>query len=89
MLNWTSRGLVPTIHLARCREGADDLRFATTLYNRAQKQKDIPAAKEALRWLEQVSAQIAVGQSTGPKDFMTDETFRQTCIDHLRKLGDR
>lgn len=84
MINWTSHGILPTISLARCREGADDFRFATTLYNRAQKQ-NTPAAKDALNWLEQINTQIPVGHNTAPKNF-NDESFRNQCIEKLIAL---
>jgi hypothetical protein len=84
MINWTTHGILPTISLARCREGADDFRFATTLYNRA-KSKNSPAAKDALAWLEQINTQIPIGHNTAPKDF-NDESFRKQCVERLTAL---
>jgi len=86
MINWGRDEVIPTIHLARCREGADDFRFAVTLWNLAQKNKDAPAAKAAIAFLEDVSQKIAIGKNQRPKDFMDDETFRDTCIEHIRKI---
>jgi hypothetical protein len=85
MINWTSHGILPTISLARCREGADDLRFATTLYDQARKLNS-PAAKDAIAWLEQMSNEIPLGHNTAPKGF-DDESFRQSCIEKLRSLN--
>jgi|APGre2960657505_1045072.scaffolds.fasta_scaffold04406_6 hypothetical protein len=84
MINWTSSGLVP--HLYRCREGADDLRFAVTLWNLAQKNKASAAAQEASAWLEQVSRQIPINARSRPAGFMDDETFRAICITKIRQL---
>lgn len=84
MINWTSSGLVP--HLYRCREGADDLRFAITLWNLAQKNKASAAAQEASAWFEQVSRQIPINARSRPAGFMDDEIFRATCITKIRQL---
>ena len=32
MINWGRNEIIPTLALARCREGADDFRFAVTLW---------------------------------------------------------
>ena len=86
MIRWSSKGILPTPYLHRCREGADDLRFATTLWNLAQKQSGTPAGREAIAWLEDVSRQIGVGRNRPPTGFMDDETFRNTCIARIQKL---
>ncbi len=86
MINWGRNEIIPTIHLARCREGADDFRFAVTLWNRAQKAKDTPEGKAAIAFLEDVSAKIPIGHNARPDGFMDDETFRNTCAQHLRAL---
>jgi len=86
MIRWSSKGILPTPYLHRCREGADDLRFATTLWNLAQKQSGTPAGREAIAWLEDVSRQIGVGRKRPPTGFMDDETFRNTCIARIQKL---
>jgi len=86
MIHWTSQGIVPHIDLHRCREGADDFRFAQTLYNLAQKQKTNPAAQEALDWLSQIIRQIPINARERPAGFMDDETFREGCIERMRKL---
>jgi hypothetical protein len=77
---------LPTLALHRCREGADDLRYAVTLWNLAQKHKGTPAAEEAIGWLEGVSRQIGVGQNRRPEGFMEDEAFRGGCAERIRKL---
>jgi hypothetical protein len=86
MINWGRNEVIPTIHLARCREGADDFRAAVTLWNLAQKDKESAAAKSAIAWLEDVSQKIKIGVRERPKDFMDDETFRNTCFEHIQKL---
>jgi hypothetical protein len=86
MINWTSNGIVPSIHLARCREGADDFRYAVTLWNLAQKQEETPAGKAAIAWLEDVSRHIPVGKSKRPDGFMDDEAFRTTCVTRINQL---
>jgi hypothetical protein len=85
MVNWTSAGLIPHIALHRCREGADDFRFAVTLHNLASK-KDTPAARDALAWLKEVSAQIPINARERPEGFMNDETFRAKCIERIELL---
>jgi hypothetical protein len=86
MIRWGSHGILPTLALHRCREGADDLRYAVTLWNLAQKHKGMPAGDEAISWLEGVSRQIAVGQNRRPEGFMGDEAFRGGCVERIRKL---
>ncbi|MGD0093346.1 MAG: hypothetical protein ABSE73_25805 [Planctomycetota bacterium] len=89
MINWGRSEIIPTLRLARCREGSDDFRFAVTLWNLAQKKKDTPAGQAAIAFLEDVSAKIAVGQTERPKGFMDDETFRNTCSGHIKTLQGR
>ncbi|HSI37254.1 MAG TPA: hypothetical protein VK986_26945 [Tepidisphaeraceae bacterium] len=86
MIHWGKAGILPTIHLARCREGADDFRYAVTLFNLATKKQDTPAGKEALEWLEGINKQIGINQNKRPAGFMDDETFRNECAARLRKL---
>ncbi|MCZ7644886.1 MAG: hypothetical protein M5U26_06325 [Planctomycetota bacterium] len=86
MIHWGREGAIPTIHLPRCREGADDFRFAVTLWNAASKKKGAPAADAALAWLEDISSQIPAGANKRPKGFMDDEAFRAACLEHLKKL---
>ena len=86
MINWGRSEIIPTINLPRCREGADDFRFAVTLFNLAQKKKDTAVAKAALAWLEEVNQKIGVAQRNRPQGLMDDETFRVTCIDYIRRL---
>ena len=86
MINWTSRGIVPHLDLHRCREGADDFRYAVTLWNLAQKNKASPAAQEAIAWLDQVSWQIPVNARDRPEGFVDDEIFRTTCITKIQKI---
>ncbi|HYE21544.1 MAG TPA: hypothetical protein VEA69_24070 [Tepidisphaeraceae bacterium] len=86
MIHWGRNGILPTIHLARCREGADDFRYAVTLFNLATKKQDTPAGKEALEWLESINKQIGVNQNKRPPGFMDDETFRNECAARIRKL---
>ena len=86
MVNWTTQGLVPHLALHRCREGTDDLRYAVTLWNLAQKKKASPTAEEAIAWLEKVSQQIPLNARIRPQGFMDDETFRTTCIAMTGKI---
>jgi len=86
MINWGRNAIHPTIALPRCREGADDFRFAVTLYNLAQKKKDNPEAKAALDFLEGVNKQIPIAGRNPPKDWMGDEAFRMKCVEFIRKL---
>ena len=86
MINWGRNEIIPTQKLARCREGADDFRFAVTLWNLAEKHKDRAEAKAAQAWLEEVSQKIGVNQNQRPAGFMDDESFRNKCIEHIQKI---
>lgn len=86
MINLGKNEVIPTIHLPRCREGADDFRWAVTLWNLAQKKKDAPESKAALAFLEDVNKKIGINQGARPEGLMDDETFRNTCIEHVKKL---
>lgn len=86
MINWGRKEILPTIHFARCREGADDFRFAVTLWNRAQAKKGTPAADAAIAFLEDVNQKIGLNKGAPAKDWMGDEAFRNACIEHLKKL---
>jgi hypothetical protein len=85
MINWGRNTIHPTVNLARCREGSDDLRFAVTLYNQATQRKDAPDAKAALEFLESINRLIPAGAREPLKD-IDDEQFRNTCIDYLKRL---
>ena len=86
MINWGRNEIIPTIHLPRCREGADDLRYAVTLWNACDKNKDKPEAQEARQWLQQISDQIPVNANRRPAGVMGDEEFRLGCADRMRKI---
>jgi len=86
MVNWGRKELLPTIHLARCREGADDFRFAVTLFNRAQARPGNPVAAAALEFLEGVNRQIELGRNEPPAGWMGDEAFRERCIKYLGEI---
>jgi hypothetical protein len=86
MINWGRKEILPTIHFARCREGADDFRFAVTLYNQALRKKGTPAADAALAFLEDVNQKIGLGKGSAAQGWMGDEAFRSACIEHLKKL---
>lgn len=87
MITWGRTGIIPTIALARCREGVDDLRFAVTLWNLAMRQGEGPQAKQALAWLQGVADSLKVGQQDRPKDALSDEQFRQQCITMIQALS--
>ncbi|MCW8133520.1 MAG: hypothetical protein KIS92_24460 [Planctomycetota bacterium] len=86
MINWGKDEIHPTIHLHRCREGADDFRWAVTLWNLAEKKKGTPDAKAAQDFLEDVNKKIGIGQNRAPSGWMGDEAFRDACIGHVKKL---
>ena len=77
MINWGRNEVIPTLKLAHCRDGADDFRFAVTLWNLAEKRKDTPAGKSAQEWLDGIANQIAPGERNPPKGFMSDDEFRR------------
>jgi hypothetical protein len=86
MINWGKDEVIPTIHLPRCREGADDLRYAVTLWNACEGKKDRPEAQEARQWLEQISGQIPVNTNRRPAGVMGDEEFRMGCAQRIVKV---
>jgi len=45
VVNFGRKEIIPTLYTLRTCEGAYDLRFAVTLWNLAEKKKDLPAAK--------------------------------------------
>jgi len=85
-INWGRNEVIPTLKLARCREGADDFRFAATLWNLAEKNKDTPAGKAAQEWLDGLAKQIAPGQNKAPQGFLSDDAFRRGCAERIREL---
>jgi hypothetical protein len=89
VFHWGRNEIIPTIHLLRCCEGQNDLKFAVTLWNAAERKKDSPDAKAALEFLEKVSREIPVGGKKPPAGFVDDETFRNTCIEYLKKINAR
>jgi len=86
MINWGHKEIIPTIRFHRCREGSNDFRYAVTLWNLAEKKKNLPTSQAAQTWLESVSQKIGIGKRERPEDVLGDEEFRATCIEHLRKL---
>lgn len=82
MINWGKDAILPTLSLHRCREGADDFRFAQTLHNLATKKND----RASLDWLGQISQQIPLNQNKPPAGFMSDELFRNECITRIKSL---
>jgi hypothetical protein len=88
VLNWGRDEIVPTLRSARSCEGMLDFRLAVTLLNRANKMKDLPDARLALTFLDQVERDIPAGHRTPPKNFIGNDTFRNKCIEHLKKLNE-
>ncbi len=90
MVQFGAKEFIPTLPLARCREGVIDLRFAITLAaaaTAAQKAKpDHAAAKEALAWLDGLVKAIPPGKRERPAAIDGDEGFRSGCIERLKKL---
>jgi hypothetical protein len=86
ILNWGKDGIIPTLHCEHACEGANDFKYAATLWNLAQKKKDSADAKAALEFLEEVNRKIVAGQNTRPEGFMSDDAFREQCIKFLKAL---
>ena len=86
VINWGRKEIFPTLHTVRTCEGAYDLRFAVTLWNLAEKKKGTPEAKAAQDFLEGINKQIPAGKNQRPQGVIDDETFRNTCVEHIRKL---
>jgi len=85
-VNWGRDEIIPTIKLYRVAEGIVDFKLAVTLWNAAQKKMGTAAGRAAIDFLEKVSRDIAPGGRRRPKGFMSDDEFRGTCIELLRKL---
>ena len=86
VVNFGRKEIIPTLYTLRTCEGAYDLRFAVTLWNRAEKKKGSAEAKAAQDFLEGINKQIPAGAQQRPKGVIDDETFRNTCIEYLKKL---
>jgi hypothetical protein len=86
MINWGKNEIIPMVNFYRSREGAFDFRFACLLTRLAEAKKESPEGKAALEFLDKVNKDIRVGERLRPKDFMTDDMFRNTCIEHIKKL---
>ncbi|HYE08281.1 MAG TPA: hypothetical protein VEL07_22395 [Planctomycetota bacterium] len=81
---------IPSLALARCREGIIDLRYAVTLAAAAdaalKAKPDDAAAKEAKDWLDGVTKAIPPGTRDRPAMIDGDEGFRNGCLERLQKL---
>ncbi|MGH7144667.1 MAG: hypothetical protein ACREJ2_11155 [Planctomycetota bacterium] len=86
MINWGRHEIIPTLRLPRCREGADDFRFAQTLWNLAEKKADTAAGKAAIDFLNGIVDKIPVGHNDRPAGLMSDEEFRAKCIEMIQAL---
>jgi hypothetical protein len=86
IINWSSRGIIPNIQLAQCREGADDFRYAVTLWNLASRHEGNADADEAREWLQRISDSIPAGNRRVPDDFPGNEEFRERCIEYLQQV---
>jgi hypothetical protein len=84
-INWGRNEIIPTLALGQCAEGAADFRIAVTLWNLAEKKKDTSEGKAALEYLEGVNRLIGFGDRKTSQNF-SNETFRNTCLEHLKKL---
>ena len=85
-INWGRNEIIPTLKLVRCREGADDFRFAVTLWNLAEKKKDTAEGKAVMAWLKEIEKEIAPGQNSAPKEFLSDDAFRSGCAERIKSL---
>ena len=91
MFNWGRNGLIPTIHLPRCREGADDFRYAVTLWNLAERHKGQAKADAARAWLQRISEAIPAGERNAPtvsrpatrSGISASSTFRRSAERHV------
>jgi hypothetical protein len=87
VINWGRDEIIPTLHCARSCEGAMDFRLAVTLWNLAAKKGDVPAAKAARTFLEDIGQRIPAGTKQRPDGVPGDEAFRERCIAHLKALS--
>jgi hypothetical protein len=81
---WGSTGILPTMAYHRTREGVDDLRWAVTLWNRAERAG--AAGDDAKSWLQGVADGIPAGAREPAKDWMGDDAFRAECAKRLLAL---
>ncbi|MBA3845047.1 MAG: hypothetical protein H0X45_00235 [Planctomycetes bacterium] len=90
MVHYGAKELIPTLTLARCREGVTDLRYAITLAAAAdaalKAKPDSAAAKGALAWLDGLVQAIPPGKRERPASLDGEEGFRSGCIERLKTL---
>ncbi len=90
MVQYGAKEFIPSLALARCREGIIDLRYAVTLAAAANAtmnaKPDSAAAKEALAWLDSLTKAIPAGVRERPAMIEGDEGFRNGCLERLQKL---
>ncbi|MHC4247538.1 MAG: hypothetical protein ACYS9X_00275 [Planctomycetota bacterium] len=81
MVNYGREGVVPTIHLARCREGTDDFRYCRTLANlvaRAERKggRALVVARKVGAFLRETTARIALNDRRKP-DWLDEDAMRE------------
>ncbi|MHC5057074.1 MAG: hypothetical protein ACYTKD_20545, partial [Planctomycetota bacterium] len=97
MVNYGREGVVPTIHLARCREGADDFRYCRTLANliaRAERKggRARSVARKVGAFLKETADRIALNDRRKP-DWLDEDAMRErvagAIVDIHAALGER
>ena len=89
MICYGRKGIYPTIHFERCREGAEDFYLYNTLWKLVEKRraagKTSPAVDKAAALLEDMVAKIKLNQRAAPEGFDAD-AFKLQVIAAIETL---
>ncbi len=87
MICYGRRGLYPTIHFERCRQGAEDFYLYNTLYRRLRRCKDsgAPAAQAARALLRRLDSSVKLNQRRPPAGY-DPEALNREVVDALEAL---
>jgi len=90
MICYGRRGLYPTIHFERCREGAEDFYLYNTLWKRIQRQRRQGREGQSLdaaeKLLEDAAAKVKLNQRRGPAGFDPDR-FKAQVVSAIEQLS--
>ncbi len=89
MVQFHSKGIVPTVHLIRCREGTDDFRYAQTLANRARAARragKTAEAETAEQLLARLIEPIGLNERTLPEG-LDQHAARRAMADAIERFS--
>ncbi|MBN1809852.1 MAG: hypothetical protein JW909_12365 [Planctomycetes bacterium] len=79
-------GILPTVNLARIREGVEDMLYCQTLSNLLKRRPNHPAAGEARRVLDRIEKDIAVHQNSCP-GWLDQDDYRKRISDLIVEMS--